>query len=78
MLIFSIIWHENISHDVQTFTFGLSICVLQTVHVKKKVYDNIFDESMLYCTQVSKRMTHIFVHSLTEFINDVCLHFTAA
>lgn len=74
---------DNTSYDVQVFTFGLSIRVLQTVQAKKKVYDNIFDESMIYCTQVSKRMTHRFVHSinshfLTAFINDVSLHFTAA
>lgn len=42
---------DNISDDIQRFTFGLSIRMLQTVQVKKRVYDNIFDENMIYCSR---------------------------
>lgn len=66
------------------FTLGLSTCVLQTVQVKKRVYENIFDENMIYCSQVSKVMIYslahcaIFFYFLTACMRDVCLHFTAA
>lgn len=58
---------DNISYDVQRFTFGLSTCVLQTVQVKKRVYENIFDENMIYCSQVSKIMMYSLAHCANVF-----------
>lgn len=63
------------------FTFGLSLRVLQIVQVKKRAYDNFFNENIINRSPINKTMIYklaqfIIYHFVTAY--NGCLHFTAA